>query len=159
MPNVSKKIQIISMDSRHQKNIIKLFTNLKKQNPYKIAAIGRGGARAHAFSAKRNSAGLSHRKETEGAAPLLQSWSAGVGPTSTPSLLCSRTRCTTRRWTRSLPGRAGRLRVPSREAVGNGGGDHEAEVIWLVLHRRLRAGGREGSNAIRWLAKTVERCP
>jgi hypothetical protein len=146
-----KKIQIISLDFRHQKNIVKLFTNFKKiQNHTKLLQL-EGAAPARTRSqAKRNSAGLSRRKETEGAAPLLHSWSAGASPTSTPSFLCLHTPCTTRRWTRSL-GEQAAYAAPSREAVGSGGGDREAEVIRLVLHQRLRAGRREGSNAIRWL--------
>ena len=146
------------MDSRHQRNIYqiihKFFTKFKKniQNPHKTAATGRGGAATPMHTrpqAKRNGAGLSRRKKRREQRLCSTLGQPAWAPTSSPSLLCSRTRCTTRRWTRSLGEQAAYV-APSREAVGNGGGDHEAEVIRLVLYQWLREDRRGGSNAVRW---------
>ena len=136
------------MDSRHQRNLCQIVHKIQKniQNPHKTAATGRGGtgdARAHASPGKTKRRRPLTQKETEGAAPLLHSWSTDADPHEQ-----SLTRCTTRRWTRSLGEQAAYV-APSREAVGNDGGDHEAEVIRLVLYRRLRKDERGGSNAIR----------
>jgi hypothetical protein len=126
----------------------------KIQNHTKLLQL-EGAAPVHTRSqAKRNSAGLSRRKEAERKrreqclCSTLGQPARAASPTSTPSFLCSHTRCTARRWTRSL-GEQAAYAAPSKEAVGSGGGNREAEVIQLVLHQRLRAGGREGSNAIR----------
>ena len=152
------------MDSRHQRHICqivhKFFTKFKKI--YKIHTKllqpegTPPGTPVHTRpQAKRNGAGLSRRKKRREQRLCSTLGQPARPPTSSPSLLCSRTCCTTRRWTRSL-GEQAAYAAPSREAVGNGGGDHEAEVIRLVLYRRLREDGRGESNAIRWQKKTVE---
>ena len=147
MPIFFKKIQIISMDSRHQRNICqivhKFFTKFRKIYKIHTKLLQQEGAAPETSvhtrpQAKRNGAGLSRRKKRREQRTTLgqPAWAS----TSSPSFLCSRTRCTTRRWTRSLVEQAA-YAAPSREAVGNGGGDHEAEVIRLVLYRRLREDG------------------
>jgi hypothetical protein len=67
MPNVSKKIQIISMDSRHQKNIIKLFTNFLKNKIHTKLLQPEGVVLAHTRSQQNETAPASHteRKRRE----------------------------------------------------------------------------------------------
>ena len=106
------------MDSRHQRNIYqiihKFFTKFKKniQNPHKTAATGRGGtgdARAHASPGKTKWRRPLTQKETEGAAPLLHSWSTDTAPhkQSLSPLLTYTLHYST---VDTQPGRAGRLR-------------------------------------------------
>jgi len=138
------------MDPRYKEIYVKFFTKFKKniQNPRKTAVTGRGGAgeaRAHASQGKTKRRQPLTQKETEGATPLLHSWSTGAGPPLSfahvhVALLGGG----------HAAGEQAAYAAPSREAVGNDGGDHKAEVIRLVLYRRLREDGRGGSNAIRW---------
>ena len=145
------------MDFRHQRNICqivhKFFTKFKKIYKIHTKLLQLEGAApgtpVHTrLQAKRNGVGLSCRKKRREQCLCSTLGQSARPPTSSPSLLCSRT----------LDEQAA-YAAPSREAVGNGGGDHEAEVIRLVLYRRLREDGREGSNVIRWQKKRLRDVP
>ena len=102
------------MDPRYKEIYVKFFTKFKKniQNPRKTAVTGRGGAgeaRAHASQGKTKRRQPLTQKETEGAAPLLHSWSTSAGPHE-QSLSPLLTYTLHYSAVDMQPGRAGRLR-------------------------------------------------
>jgi hypothetical protein len=142
-----------------------LLTNFKKNTkPYKIAATGRGGARAHTFPGKtkqrRPLTQKGSRKETEGAMPLLHSWSAGASgephehslfPLLTYTLHCSAVD--------TKPRRAGRLRGSLERSRGERRGQPRGRSYPVGSPSTAEGGRARRIERHPMAKKTVERCP
>ena len=151
------------MDPRYKEIYVKFFTKFKKniQNPHKTAATGRGGAgdaRAHASPGKTKRRRPLTQKETEGAAPLLHSWSTSAGPheQSLSSLLTYTLHYST---VDTQPGRAGRLRGSLERSRGERRGRPRGRSYPVGSLSTAEGGRARRIECHSMVKKTVERCP
>ena len=151
------------MDSRHQRNLCQIVHKIQKniQNPHKTAATGSGGTKdacAHASPGKTKRRRPLTQKETEGAAPLLHSWSTGVGPHE-QSLSPLLTYTLHYSAVDTQLGRAGRLRGSLDRSCGEWRGRPRGRSYPVGSLSTAEGGWARRIERHPMAKKTVERCP